>query len=104
MPTGSPAERPHGTFIAGWPVTSNGAVFGNNAVRGSAFNDTLFDSTAGHHTLAGGIGDDSIVANTGGFESIVGGPGTDRFLAPEIAAVAAAVRSGAVLDAAGPLL
>ncbi|GAA4606609.1 histidine ammonia-lyase [Actinoplanes octamycinicus] len=34
----------------------------------------------------------------------VSGPGTDRFLAPEIAAIAAAVRSGAVLDAAGPLL
>ena len=25
----SPADRPHGTFIAGWPLTSNGAVLGS---------------------------------------------------------------------------
>jgi MFS family permease len=28
MPTGSPSDMAQGTFMAGWPVTSNGAVFG----------------------------------------------------------------------------
>jgi hypothetical protein len=28
MPTGSPCDIAQGTFIAGWPVTSKGAVFG----------------------------------------------------------------------------
>ncbi len=28
MPTGSPADIAQGTFMAGWPVTSNGAVLG----------------------------------------------------------------------------